>query len=65
MTFAIGAEFSFTSIGAGVALVPFVVLRYKLDSGTLVGTNLFLGMLLAAISLAPRGSLQAGWTTTY
>jgi uncharacterized membrane protein YfcA len=58
VAFGVGAQFSLTSIGAGAALVPFMVLLYRLDSGTLVGTNLFLSALLAAVSLAPRRGLH-------
>jgi uncharacterized protein len=59
VAFAIGAELTLTSIGAGAALVPVMSILYKLDMGTLVGTNLVVGMLLAAFSLAPRLGLGA------
>jgi uncharacterized protein len=54
VAFAIGAELTVTSIGAGAALVPIMSILYKLDTGTLVGTNLAVAMLLSAFSLAPR-----------
>jgi uncharacterized membrane protein YfcA len=46
--FGVGLSVTLTSIGAGVALIPALYLRYRLDSGTLVGTSIFLGTLLAA-----------------
>ncbi len=52
--FGIGAELTLTSIGAGAVLVPTMSILYKLDTGTLVGTNLVVGLVLAAFSLAPR-----------
>jgi uncharacterized protein len=52
--FGIGTELTVTSIGAGAVMAPMMSILYKLDTGTLVGTNLVVGMVLAAFSLAPR-----------
>jgi uncharacterized membrane protein YfcA len=52
--FVVGISVTFTSIGAGAALVPVMVLCYRLDAGTLVGTNVFTGALMAAIAVIPH-----------
>ena len=55
--FATGLVVTLTSIGSGAALVPAMVLFYRLDSGTLVGTNVFMGMMLAAVAALPHPGL--------
>jgi len=55
--FATGLVVTLTSIGSGAALVPAMVLFYRMDSGTLVGTNVFMGLLLAAIAALPHAGL--------
>lgn len=52
--FVVGMCMTVTSIGSGAALIPAMVLFYHLDSGTLVGTNLFVGALLAATGGIPH-----------
>lgn len=48
--YVVGLCVTFTSIGSGAALIPVMILFYRMDSGTLVGTNVFMGMILAAIA---------------
>jgi hypothetical protein len=48
--FGVGASVTVTSIGSGAALIPAMILFYKLDSGTLVGTNVFMGTILAGVA---------------
>jgi uncharacterized membrane protein YfcA len=48
--FGVGASVTVTSIGSGAALIPAMILFYRLDSGTLVGTNVFMGTILAGIA---------------
>ncbi len=55
--FGVGASVTLTSIGSGAALIPAMVLFYRLDSGTLVGTNVFMGTILAAIAGIPHVGL--------
>lgn len=55
--FFVGALVTVTSIGSAAALIPAMVLFYRLDSGTLVGTNVFMGTLLAAIAAIPHAGL--------
>ena len=55
--FGVGASVTLTSIGSGAALIPAMVLFYRLDSGTLVGTNIFMGAILAAIAGIPHAGL--------
>lgn len=55
--FIIGLVVTLTSIGSGAALVPAMVLFYRLDSGTLVGTNVFMGVLLAALAALPHAGM--------
>ena len=43
-----------TSIGSGAALIPAMVLFYRLDSGTLVGTNIFVGAALSGLATVPH-----------
>jgi hypothetical protein len=52
--FGVGMIVTVTSIGSGAALIPAMVLFYRLDSGTLVGTNVFMGVILAAIAALPH-----------
>lgn len=52
-----------TSIGAGAALVPIMVLCYRLNSGTLVGSNVFTSGLLAFIAAIPHWGLgHVAWS---
>jgi uncharacterized membrane protein YfcA len=76
----VGAVVTVTSIGSGAALIPAMILFYRLDSGTLVGTNVFVGTVLAAVAALPHiglghvnwlavvalacGSLPAMWIAT-
>ncbi len=55
--FVTGLVVTLTSIGSGAALVPAMVLFYRMDSGTLVGTNVFMGVLLAAVAALPHAGL--------
>lgn len=55
--FAVGLSVAVTSIGSGAALVPAMVLFYRMEPGTLVGTNVFLGALLAAVAALPHAGL--------
>jgi uncharacterized membrane protein YfcA len=55
--FGVGVSVSLTSIGSGAALIPAMVLFYRLDSGTLVGTNVLMGMILAAVAGLPHVGL--------
>jgi len=55
--FGVGASVTVTSIGSGAALIPAMVVLYRLDSGTLVGTNIFLGTVLAGIAWIPHAGL--------
>jgi uncharacterized membrane protein YfcA len=55
--FVAGASVTVTSIGSGAALIPAMILFYRLDSGTLVGTNMFLGTILAAVAGIPHADL--------
>ncbi len=57
VAFLLGAIVAITSIGSGMILIPLMVLFYRLDSGTLVGTSIFLGTVLAAIASLPYASL--------
>jgi uncharacterized membrane protein YfcA len=52
--FAVGVSMTVTSIGSGAALIPAMILFYRLDSGSLVGTNLFVGTILAATAGIPH-----------
>lgn len=55
--FVVGMIVTITSIGSAAALIPAMVLFYRLDSGTLVGTNVFMGMLMAAVAALPHAGL--------
>ena len=55
--FVVGVSMTLTSIGAGAALVPIMVLCYRLDPGTLVGTNVFTTAIMAAIAAIPHMGL--------
>ena len=55
--FAVGLIVTLTSIGSGAALIPAMVLFYRLDSGTLVGTNVFMGLMVAAVAALPHAGL--------
>ncbi len=48
--FGTGLSVTVTSIGSGVALIPAMVLFYKHDSGTIVGTNVWMGTILAGLA---------------
>jgi uncharacterized membrane protein YfcA len=52
--FGVGTSVTLTSIGSGAALIPLMVLIYRMDSGTMVGTNLFMGTILAAVAALPH-----------
>lgn len=61
--FVVGASVTMTSIGSGAALIPVMVLFYRLDSGTLVGTNVAMGTILAAVAAIPHIGLgNVNWT---
>lgn len=55
--YAVGAIVTITSIGSAAALIPAMVLFYRLDSGTLVGTNVFMGTIMAFIAAIPHAGL--------
>jgi uncharacterized membrane protein YfcA len=79
--FVVGAFVSVTSIGAGAALVPVMVLCYRLEIGTLVGSNVFASAVLATVAAIPHiglghvswpavaallaGSLPAMWIASH
>lgn len=52
--FVVGVSVTLTSIGAGAALMPVMVLCYRLDAGMLVGTNVFTSAIMAAIAALPH-----------
>lgn len=59
----VGFSVGLTSIGSGAALIPAMVLLYRLDSGTLVGTNILVGAILSGIAMVPHfwlGHIDAG-----
>jgi len=55
--FFVGGLVSVTSIGAGAALMPVMVLCYRTELGTLVGSNLFASAFLAAVAALPHAHL--------
>ncbi len=55
--FVVGVVVTVTSIGSAAALIPAMVLFYRLDSGTLVGTNVFMGTIMALIAAVPHAGL--------
>ncbi len=55
--FCVGISVAVTSIGSGAALIPAMVLFYHMDPGVLVGTNVFVGALLAAVAGIPHAGL--------
>jgi len=55
--FVVGGSVTITSIGSGAALIPAMVLFYRLDSGTLVGTNVVMGTFMAGIAAIPHAGL--------
>jgi len=60
--FVTGLSVTVTSIGSGAALIPAMVLFYRLDSGVLVGTNVAMGAILAAIaSISHIGLGNVNW----
>jgi hypothetical protein len=62
--FGTGLSVTVTSIGSGAALIPAMVLFYRLDSGLLVGTNVAMGAILAAIaSISHMGLGNVDWTS--
>jgi len=64
IAFLLGAVVTITSIGSGMLLIPVMVLFYRLDSGTLVGTSVFIGTVLAGIAGLPHASLgNLDWRT--
>ena len=56
--FLVGACVSVTSIGAGAALIPVMVLCYRMDAGTLVGSNVFASAFLAAVAALPYARME-------
>ncbi len=61
--FVVGGLVSITSIGAGAALMPVMVLCYRRDFGTLVGSNLFASAFLAAVAALPHARFgNVSWT---
>lgn len=64
VAFLLGAVVTITSIGSGVVLIPVMVLFYRLDPGTLVGTSVLVGTALAATAGLPYASLgNLDWRT--
>jgi len=79
--FVVGGMVSVTSIGAGAALMPVMVLCYRAELGTLVGSNLFASTFIAAVAALPHarfgnvswpavgfllaGSLPAMWLASH
>ena len=55
--FIVGIFVSVTSIGAGAALMPVMVLCYRVEIGTLVGSNVFASAVLAAVAALPHAGL--------
>lgn len=63
--FLVGASVSVTSIGAGAALMPVMVLCYRMDTGTLVGSNVFASAFLAAVAALPYARMEhVSWAAT-
>jgi hypothetical protein len=61
--FFVGILVSVTSIGAGAAMIPVMVLCYRMEMGMLVGSNVFASAILAAVAALPRAGLgQLSWT---
>ncbi len=48
--FGTGVSVTVTSIGSGVALIPAMILFYRHDSGTIVGTNVWIGTILSGLA---------------
>jgi uncharacterized membrane protein YfcA len=79
--FLVGALVSVTSIGAGAALMPVMLLCYRMPTGALVGNNIFASAFLAAVAALPyarlgniswsavglllAGSLPATWAASH
>lgn len=62
--FVVGIFVSVTSIGAGAALMPVMVLCYRAEIGTMVGSNIFAGAVLAAVAALPHAGLgHISWTS--
>ncbi len=62
LAFGIGVSMTLTSIGGGAVLIPLIFLAYRIDSSSVVGTDLFIGALLAVIAGTPYvGSGQVDW----
>lgn len=60
--FGVGAAVTVTSVGSGAALIPAMILFYRLDPGTLVGTNVFMGTILSALaSISHMGLGHVNW----
>ncbi|HEY4682617.1 MAG TPA: sulfite exporter TauE/SafE family protein [Candidatus Acidoferrales bacterium] len=55
--FSVGASVAVTSIGSGTALIPAMVLFYRLDSGRLVGTSIFVGTILSGVGAISHAGL--------
>jgi len=55
--FVVGIFVSVTSIGAGAALMPVMVVCYRVEIGTLVGSNVFASAILATVAAMPHAGL--------
>jgi len=62
--FVVGGMVSVTSIGAGAALMPVMVLCYQAEFGALVGSNLFASAFLAAVAALPHARFgNVSWSS--
>jgi len=55
--FGVGISMAVTSIGSGAALIPVIIIFHRLDTGSVVGSSMFLGALLALIAGIPHAGL--------
>jgi hypothetical protein len=55
--FGVGLAVTVTSIGSGAALIPAMILFYRLESGMLVGTNVFMGTILSSVAMISHSGL--------
>jgi uncharacterized membrane protein YfcA len=55
--FGVGLAVTVTSIGSGAALIPAMILFYRLEAGKLVGTNVFMGTVLSAVAMISHTGL--------
>jgi uncharacterized membrane protein YfcA len=64
--FGVGGAVAVTSVGSGAALIPAMVLFYRLESGTLVGTNVFMGTILSGLaSISHVGLGHVSWPSVF